>query len=128
MKIFTVYSKPGDNIDKSIFIKEGFSIYAFLFQFFWALYNRLWQLSILFIVISMSLNLFLSLEFISVETLYVIDFVMFLFIGIEANDILRYYLERRGYECLAVIAANNYPEAQFRFFKEYVNIDEKYEV
>ena len=42
MAIYSIFRKAGAPRDEAVFVKEGFSIAAFVLTFLWALWNRMW--------------------------------------------------------------------------------------
>ncbi|MDA5194598.1 DUF2628 domain-containing protein [Govanella unica] len=116
MKIYTVQMKPGDSGLNAVFVPEGFSVWAFVFLPFWALYHRLWLVAGLIClglfgltVLSQALNLS-SLQ----DSLLQVMFA--LLVGAEARDLWRWTLRRRGFEMRSALAADDEDEAELRFF------------
>ena len=42
MAIYSIFRKAGAPREEAVFVKEGFSIAAFVLTFVWALWNRMW--------------------------------------------------------------------------------------
>jgi hypothetical protein len=118
MQIYTVHINK-DNpepLENAIFVKEGFSIYAAIFQGFWALYHKMWLCAAALIVVNMC---FIALEkyaIISSDMSTILQLGVLVFIGFEANDWYRLSLRNRGYELFEIVSGKNLDEAQYRFF------------
>lgn len=116
MDIYTVHLKPGVSPAEAVFVPEGFSIWAFVFQPLWALYHRLWLVAVLMFGASLLLSLLTSLFNVSGTAAVVLQFLLAMLLGAEARDLWRWTLRRRGYETRAVLAAEDKDEAELRFF------------
>lgn len=116
MKIFTVHIKPGDSGAGAVFVPEGFSIWAFLFQPFWALYHRLWLVAVLMVLVALGLEVLAVRMQLSETQAWLLQFLLAVLIGAEARDFWRWTLTRRGYETRAALAGDDEEEAEIRYF------------
>lgn len=120
IKIFTVHERPadGDRPKDVVLVREGFSFWALLFQFVWALYHRLWLVAALFLgfgILGEALSRALGLP---PGGQFVISVAIAVLIGTEANNLRRWTLARRGYEEVAVVAGHSLDEAEVHYFKD----------
>jgi hypothetical protein len=92
-----------------ILLRDGFSIYPFLFGFLWFLAKRLWPEAALLLALTVAAALLLPDPFdgLAVLALHVIA-------GFEGRDRERARLARRGLPQLAVVAAPDMDLAWFR--------------
>lgn len=117
MRIFTFYQKPGETSWESVIaVPERFSIAAFLFGFFWALYRRLWLIAIM--ILGAQLALPGAVEMLGLDpALGSVALLAFAFyVGCSANDWRREKFERLGYKMVGIAAGRTLEEAERRFF------------
>ncbi len=116
--IYTVHINPSkpNPMEKAVFVREGFNIFAFIFVILWALYQRMWLVVLGMVVISI---LFASIEEaklldkLSIATLQLTFQVI---VGLYANDLRRWTLARHGYILADVVVSDNELLAQQRYF------------
>lgn len=122
MKIFTVHTRmKNDFFEDIILVQEGFNIKAALFTVFWSIYNKIWWLSLILIIINFSLSFFLEKYYHNVQYIMITNFIFNFIFGIYANDIMRIYLKYKKYEFNDIIVGKNYLEAEFRFLEKFSN-------
>jgi hypothetical protein len=126
MIIYTVHEpqRPGQTIearaDSIQFVKEGFTIWGFLFGPLWLLYNRLWLAFILTLVVMAGLAAALvELDFRN-QAPGIVDLLASLIIGFEGNNILRWGLQRKGYTLLGSVVGRSRLECERRFFDAWL--------
>jgi hypothetical protein len=126
MIIYTVHEpqRPAESIearsDGIVFVKEGFTIWGFLFGPFWLLFNRLWFEFIAALVLSVTLGAVLAEFGPKAQAAAIVDLLLALIIGFEGNDILRWNLQRKGYAFLASVAGRSRLECERRFFDAWI--------
>ncbi len=126
MIIFTVHEpqRPAQGIEaraESIqFVKEGFTIWGFLFGPLWLLYNRLWLAFVLAVVLAGGLAFGLVELGLKAQAPAIVDLLVSLIIGFEGNDILRWSLQRKGYALLASVVGRSRLECERRFFDAWL--------
>ena len=114
--IFVKQNRKSKSLDDVILVKEGFNIFAMIFNMFWFLYNKLY----LFFFISLIIINFSILIF-SYNIAIVFIFLFCLLIGFEANDLLLYRFQREKYFFIGYSTGKDKEEAQLRFFDEINN-------
>ena len=117
-KIYTVHIDPSQerSAEKAVFIREGFSLFAFLFGTIWALYNRLWLVAIIVTAVLIALTTADHKDWLSGQTVMILNFAFTLIIGLSANDLRRAALGRKGYITSDVVVSDSELLAQQRYF------------
>lgn len=115
MNIYSVYVKyfQGVEIKDIRCARLGFSFYAALFGVLWFAYNRMW----VFAVISIAAQYILSL--------FGLEIISFFVWGFLAEDLLDFYLRRRGFVLADLVSADSEEMAEEIFVG--VNEDAIYE-
>lgn len=120
MTTYTVLSPPakagpaGPDPDGLVFVKEGFCWPAFYMTVPWLLWRRMWlaligYLIAIFAIISL-------VAWLDGPLVWLINILFGLLIALEANNLRRWTLERRGYRLIGIASGANVSEAEFRFF------------
>ncbi|MFN0193181.1 MAG: DUF2628 domain-containing protein [Aestuariivirga sp.] len=111
MAIYSVHGDPSKPED-AVFVREGFSFAAFIFQPFWALWNRMWVTAAILFAIGISIS---TLNFSStVQSLT--SLMIALIFGAIANDLRRRTLSLKGKEDLGLVSGDSFEEAELRFY------------
>lgn len=121
MKIYTVHINPGKKhpYESPVFVEESFNFAAFVFQWLWALYHRLWSAAIAVLVFNLLLT-YVSLRFSLHPFSTLVCQVGFLFFFASlANDLWRDKLKRQGYITVDIVTSDNLVGAEQRFFERY---------
>ena len=118
LKVFTVHCRTWSAAPdrEAVFVREGFSVAAFAFSVFWALYHRMWFAALLMAAGIAGLTLADQLLDINPILSEAAGIALSLWIGFEANDWRRASLKRRGYAEAGIVAARAREEAEHRFF------------
>ncbi len=122
MKIYRIFLKKTNKgiIDDLELLKEGFNIWAFVFQLFYLIYRRLWKQSIVIFVLFSILNL-LQLNFISAYIIIPIQICICIYIGFEYTDWYSQKLVNSGYQFLGYSSGNDKKEAKLKFLDSINN-------
>jgi hypothetical protein len=120
MTTYTVLSPPaetgsaGPDPDRFVFVKEGFCWPALIATAIWLLWRRMWLVFVLYLVVA---AVMLSLADKMAAPVAGLTVVLFRFLfALEANNLRRWTLERRGYRLLGVASGDSRADAEFRFF------------
>lgn len=118
MAVYTVHLLPDTPLlrQKPVFVKEGFSIPAFLLPLFWALYQRMWLASLLLVAFEAGLMFLVRGGVVGPAGMLVLDLAMHVWVGFAANDWLRATLTRKGYLFSDVAVADTLLRAEQRYF------------
>ena len=126
MKTYEIYAKPisKDDFSSYIFVKQGFNIYAAIFQFFWALYKRIWPLAVIFFIINISYGIFSRFGILDMNGNLIINFTIMVFIGYYSSDLYSLYIKKKGYNLMDVVFANDLDEAKINYLNKNQNIED----
>jgi hypothetical protein len=122
MKIYSVHLNPRDAnpYENAVFLTEGFNAYAFFFTGFWALYHRLWLMTLLFFALHLGSGYYGAAVGLSPTSIGVLEFGFRLMIGLSANDVWRAQLERKGWVVSDIIVAYSELEATHRYYERHL--------
>lgn len=111
--IFVKQNRKSKSLDDVTLVKEGFNIFAMIFNMFWFLYNKLYLFALLFFVIINCSIIFFSY---TISTIFI--FLFCLLIGFEANNLLLYRFQKEKYFFVGYSTGKDKEEAQLRFLDE----------
>jgi hypothetical protein len=120
MAIYTVLApatRVGDAASdpmRTVFVRDSFSWPAFLIAIPWMLYRRMWLVLLGYIVVATAVALLLRSVNENVTAIVMI-LLSFLF-ALEANNLRRWTLERRGFRLTGIAEGRNMEEAEVRYF------------
>jgi hypothetical protein len=119
MKIYTVHIPTGvsDPQEKAVFVREGFSIYAFFFHFLWAFYHRLWFTGTIILAVYVGLSALEKYHVINQVGLALLQVAVAVIVGFHAHDWRRSRLARQGYVLTDVTASDSQQRAEQRYFE-----------
>jgi hypothetical protein len=126
MIIYTVHEpqRPAEGIEARaesvVFVKEGFTIWGFLFGPFWLLFNRLWFELFVALVLAAGLAAALMQFGLKEQAAGIVDLLLALIIGFEGYDLQRWRLQRKGYAFLASVSGRSRLECERRFFDAWI--------
>ena len=126
MRVYTVLEPPLRAADASadpqrfVFVRDGFSLWAFLLTPFWMLWHRLWLALVLYLAASIGLETALHLLGGSDFLVAIVGILISLLVGLEAGTLRRFTLRRQGWQDVSVVGGNKAEEAELRFFTAWV--------
>jgi hypothetical protein len=125
MPVYAVFEPPirqrGDRIDRDrtdrfVFLREGFSLWAFLFGPLWMIRRRLWLVLIVYAAVIAGLEFGLRRLGIAWPARLEVYLLIELLIGIEAANLRAGTLSRRGWRDCGIVIADGLELAERRFF------------
>lgn len=121
LKLYTVHVKLTDAGEPQDiqFVREGFNIWAFLLNVFWALYHRCWLLAGVSLVILLATQWLVGQGWLQEASVGVMQIGLILLVGFFANDERRHALEKRGYKQQDIVAEENLTRARLRYFERH---------
>jgi hypothetical protein len=111
MAVYSIHGDPSKPED-AVFVREGFSIAAFIFQPFWALWNRMWLTAAILVAIAITISTLITNDALRSLASLAIALVF----GFAANDLRRRSLALKGKEDLGLVAGESQEEAELRFY------------
>src|ERR1700721_927249 len=106
--------------ERYIFVRDGFSFWAFLFGPLWMLCHRMWLVFGFFGVVSFWSEGLVAGGGPSDAVLVAIGLLISLWVGLEAATLRRFTLRRRGWRDVGVISGEDREAAECRFFEAWL--------
>jgi hypothetical protein len=126
MSIYTVHQPPLDSgaaaaePSRFVFIRDGFSWWAFLLTPFWMLRHRLWLALVIYLLVSAAIDGGLRALGASVFTMILVGLLISLLAGLEAGTLRRFGLARRRWRNIGVVTGDDVQDAERRFFDAWI--------
>jgi Protein of unknown function (DUF2628) len=131
MAIYTVHEPPSrigaaaPDPERYVFVRDGFSFWAFVFGPLWMLRHRMWLVLLLYIVVSLALDAAIRFAGASAFIVGCVGFLLSLLIGLEASSLRRFTLQRRGWKYAGVVAGEDREAAERRFFDTWLRSEKQ---
>ena len=126
MAVYTVHEPPLRRYesladpDRFVFVRDGFSFWAFVFGPLWMLRHRMWLVLIGYIVVVGGLQVGLHQLEVPGEVASLVGVLVSLLVGFEAGTLRRFTLGRRRWSNVGVIVGDDREIAEQRFFDAWV--------
>jgi hypothetical protein len=126
MSVFTVHEPPlraADAVpdpERIVFVRDGFSFWAFLFTALWMLRYRMWLVLLIYVVAGAAIENVLHYAGVGTGGIVVIGLLISLLIGIEAGTLRRFSLARRGWKNVGIVSGEDLEDAERRFFDAWI--------
>ena len=127
MSIYTVHEPPpkadtGEpDPERFVFVRDGFSFWAFLLAPLWMLRHRMWLVFLGYVVVTVVLQVGLRLIGASTTVILVAGALVSLLIGFEAASLRRFTLWRRRWKNVGIVVGDDVESAERRFFDAWTN-------
>ena len=127
MSVYTVYEPPlkahesAPDPERFVFVRDGFSFWAFLLAPFWLLRYRLWLAFIGYVIVAIALQIALRWIGASPTVTVLVAALLSLLVGFEAATLRRFTLSRRGWRNVGLVVGDDLESAERRFFDAWVN-------
>ncbi|MBL6946868.1 MAG: DUF2628 domain-containing protein [Rhodospirillales bacterium] len=115
MRVYTVHYRRDIAGADFVLVKEGFCWPAFFVSVFWALWHRMWLVAGAIVAVSAAIGLVAAAFGVDPLSDAAISLALALLIGLFANDIRRWVLDRRGFSDEGVVVGDNEDAALERF-------------
>ena len=128
VKIYTVHESESvrgtveERVDELLFIKDGFAILAVLSPFLWFIWHKLWIALIGYISILAVLMGVGELAGFGEAQMGFLSTMLNVAVGLEANNIRRWFVERSGMAQIGVVSGHDLEECEYRFFSSWVEM------
>ena len=126
MAVYTVHQPPLKKYEASpdperfMFVRDGFSFWAFLFGPLWMLRHRMWLVLLGYVVLVVAMQVALRSVGASVGGSMFAAFMLALLVGMEAGTLRRFTLGRRKWTNVGTIVGNDRETVERRFFESWV--------
>lgn len=126
MSIYTVYEPPlkahesAPNPERFVFVRDGFSFWAFLLAPWWMLRHRLWLALTGYVILAIALSVALRFAGASTTVTLIAGALFSLLVGFEAATLRRFKLSRRGWKNVGIVVGDDLESAERRFFDAWV--------
>ena len=127
MSVYTVYEPPlkahesAPDPERFVFVRDGFSFWAFLLAPFWLLRYRLWLAFIDYVIVAIALQIALRWIGASPTVTVLVAALLSLLVGFEAATLRRFTLSRRGWRNVGLVVGDDIDSAERRFFDAWVS-------
>ena len=127
MSIYTVYEPPlkahesAPDPERFVFVRDGFSFWAFLLAPWWMLRHRLWLAFVCYVILAVALSVALRLIGTSAAVTIIAGALFSLLVGFEAATLRRFGLARRGWRNVGIVVGDDVESAERRFFDAWAN-------
>jgi uncharacterized protein DUF2628 len=127
MSIYTVHEPPlkaHESVtepERFVFVRDGFSFWAFLLTPFWMLRYRLWLALTGYVMVAVALLVGLRLIGASATVTIIASALLSLLVGFEAASMRRFTLSRRGWTNVGIVVGDDLESAERRFFDAWVD-------
>ncbi|MGV6876104.1 DUF2628 domain-containing protein [Pseudochelatococcus sp. B33] len=110
-------------LEQAVLVRDGFSWSALIFQVLWCLWNGLWLVALAFLLVSVALSFGLEWAGVPDAAIGLAGLLLAILFALEANNLRRLSLERRGLALRGVVVAPDLHEAERRAFSVWLEGD-----
>jgi hypothetical protein len=127
MSIYTVHEPPAKadqsrpDPERFVFVRDGFSFWAFLLAPLWMLRHRMWLVLVGYVVVMVALHVGLRLIGASATVTVVAGALVSLLVGFEAATLRRFTLARRRWRNVGIVVGDDVESAERRFFDAWTS-------
>ncbi len=110
------FANEAEAAERTLFVRDGFSLSAAVFGPLWLLWNRLWLAALGWVLIMAAVGAggwALSLPDQTVGSLLLLFAIL---LGFEGSSLIRWKAARRGYDFAGVVAGRHREDCERRFF------------
>jgi hypothetical protein len=127
MSVYTVHQPPlraaeaSPDPERFVFVRDGFSFWAFLLAPLWMLWHRLWLVFVIYVVVTVGIQNAMHYGGVGAAGGALAALLIAFLVGAEASTLRRFTLDRRGYRQVGVVGGTNAEAAERRFFDAWTN-------
>ena len=120
MRTYSVHiRRHGLDFDRDVVVvKEGFSWPACLFNIFWALWHRYWLAAIALFMIPLGIAIITNVIGLAPVGQTALSMGWSVIVGMLANDVRRYYLDRDGFVEDGITAGKSPDDALYDYLRD----------
>lgn len=129
MRTYTLHvpdgAEPGDPeaLERAVLVRDGFSGTAFAFSVLWFLAHRLWIAALVVLAGLIGLQIVLALVGAGGATRFLAGLLYAFLVGLEANALRRWTLERAGRPAVDLVRAADHDAAEARAFGRWLRAE-----
>jgi len=125
MSVYTVYEPPRAagamaEPQRFVFVRDGFSLAAFLLAPLWMIWHRQWLVLVLYLLLMFAVDGTLRALGASVVLVGFAGALVSLLVGLEAATLRRFTLQRRRWRNIGMVSGDRLEDAELRFFASWV--------
>lgn len=126
MSIYTVHApaqKAGQSApdpERFVFVRDGFSFWAFLLGPLWMLWHGLWLILVCYLVLVVALQFIMRAAGAPSGVVFLAGALLALLVGFEAATLRRLMLARRRWKNVGIVVGDDIEAAERRFFDSWV--------
>jgi len=126
MSVYTVHqppiptANPLPDAERIVFVRDGFSFWAFLLAPLWMLWHRMWLVLAGYVVVVAALETPVAVFGGSRGAASIVGLFISLLIGLEASTLRRFTLRRRGWRNVGIVSGDDVEDAERRFFDAWL--------
>ena len=126
MAVYTVHEPPmkaeqsQPDPERFVFVRDGFSFWAFLLGPLWMLRHRMWLVFLGYVIVVIALEVGQYLLGVSSSVTFTVSILLALLVGFEAATLRRFTLGRRKWVNVGVIVGDDIESAERRFFDAWI--------
>lgn len=122
MAIYVAVEPPSGDAEKTAFVRDGFTFFAFLLPVFWFLYHRMWIEAALSLAVTLLLG---SLDAFGGPAIPLLSLLFAVIVGLEAPALRLWTLRRRGWTERGAVEADSEADAELRYFLDAGEVHEE---
>jgi hypothetical protein len=116
-------SPPSDRLDRAErleFVKDGYNWVAAAWPPFWMLGQKLWGALVAYLALAAAISFGLAALGVAPAMIGMVFLGLHLLIGLEADSIVRWNLDRTGWQVVGTVVGRNLAECERRFFDDWL--------
>jgi hypothetical protein len=126
MSVYNVFAPPQQggsqaNPERFAFVRDGFSLWAFLFGPLWMLRYRMWLVLLGYVLLAAALGFLLHVLRVSESAAVTVGILLALLVGFESATLRAFTFRRRKWSNVGVIVGDDREAAERRFFDLWVH-------
>ena len=127
MSIYTVHAppakadQPAPDPERFVFVRDGFSFWAFLLGPLWMLWHGLWLVFACYLVLAAALHFVLRAAGVPSALVFAAGALLALLVGFEAATLRRLTLARRRWKNVGIVVGEDPEAAERRFFDAWMH-------
>lgn len=109
---------PADQMEDTVFLKDGFMLFAFIFTGFWLLSKRLWLAFLVFLAVWAAIAIGGRMIGLHPLSLGLAQALIGLYLGLEGHGLVERKLLKKGWSFAGVVEGRDIGTVERRFFEQ----------